>query len=113
MLLVSVLAGVGLAGMLPGLFLVVSSVGLVFPNATALAMADHPDRAGSASALLGLCQYVFGAAAAPLVGMAGTGHGGADGGGDRGLCRRRGGRLPGPRGPPAAGSPVRIRPQVA
>ncbi len=72
-LLVSVLAGVGLAGILPGLFLVVSSVGLVFPNATALALADHPDRAGSASALVGLSQYLFGAAAAPLVGIAGTG----------------------------------------
>ena len=72
-LLLSVLAGVGLAGILPGLFLVVASVGLVFPNATALAMADHPDRAGSASALLGLCQYVFGAAAAPFVGIAGSG----------------------------------------
>jgi MFS transporter, DHA1 family, multidrug resistance protein len=72
-LLVSVLAGVGLGGILPGLFLVVSSVGLVFPNATALALADHPDRAGSASALVGLSQYLFGAAAAPLVGVAGTG----------------------------------------
>jgi hypothetical protein len=30
-------------------------------------------RGGSASALLGLCQFVFGAAAAPLVGIAGTG----------------------------------------
>jgi MFS transporter, DHA1 family, multidrug resistance protein len=72
-LLVSVLAGVGLGGILPGLFLVVSSVGLVFPNAAALALADHPDRAGSASALVGLSQYLFGAAAAPLVGVAGTG----------------------------------------
>ena len=71
-LLVSVLSGDGLAGVLIGLFLVVASVGLVFPNASALAMADHPDRAGSASALLGLCQFVFGALAAPLVGVAGT-----------------------------------------
>jgi MFS transporter, DHA1 family, multidrug resistance protein len=71
-LLVSVLAGDGLVGVLAGLFLVVSSVGLVFPNATALALGDHPDRAGSASALLGLCQFLFGAAAAPLVGVAGT-----------------------------------------
>jgi DHA1 family bicyclomycin/chloramphenicol resistance-like MFS transporter len=72
-LLVDVLADLGLAGVLVGLFLVVASVGLVFPNASALAMADHPDRAGSASALLGLGQFVFGAAAAPLVGVAGTG----------------------------------------
>ena len=47
-------------------------MGLVFPNASALAIADHPDRAGSASALLGLCQFVFGAVSAPLVGVAGT-----------------------------------------
>ena len=73
LLLVSAFAGVGLAGVLPGLFLVVASVGLVFPNATALAMADHPDRAGSASALLGVSQFLFGAAAAPFVGVAGTG----------------------------------------
>ncbi len=72
-LLASVLAGDGLPGVLLGLFLVVASVGLVFPNASALAMADHPDRAGSASALLGLCQFVFGALSAPLVGVAGTG----------------------------------------
>ena len=72
-LLVSVLAETAWPGVLIGLFLVVASVGLVFPNASALAMADHPDRAGSASALLGLCQFVFGAVAAPLVGVAGTG----------------------------------------
>jgi DHA1 family bicyclomycin/chloramphenicol resistance-like MFS transporter len=71
-LLVCVLAGAGLAGVVGGLFVVVSSVGLVFPNAAALALGDHPERAGSASALLGLCQYLFGAAAAPLVGVAGT-----------------------------------------
>ncbi len=72
LLLVTVVADAGLAGVLAGLFLVVASVGLVFPNASALALADHPDRAGSASALLGLCQFLFGAAAAPLVGVAGT-----------------------------------------
>jgi DHA1 family bicyclomycin/chloramphenicol resistance-like MFS transporter len=71
-LLVSVLSGDGLPGVLIGLFFVVASVGLVFPNASALALADHPERAGSASALLGLCQFVFGAVAAPLVGVAGT-----------------------------------------
>ena len=35
----------------------VSSVGLVLPNAAALALADHPRTAGSASALLGLSQF--------------------------------------------------------
>ena len=42
------------------------------PNATALALADHPRTAGSASALLGVAQFVFGGLAAPLVGVAGT-----------------------------------------
>ena len=59
--------------LLPPLFLVVASVGVVVPNTTALALAGHPETAGSASALLGLGQFVFGAAAAPLVGLGGRG----------------------------------------
>jgi MFS transporter, DHA1 family, multidrug resistance protein len=73
-LLAVVLAGgVGLAGILPCLFVCVSSVGLVIPNATALALTDYPHAAGSAAALLGTAQFVFGGAAAPLVGVAGRG----------------------------------------
>ena len=49
----------------------VSAVGLVFPTATALALADYPHQAGTASSLLGLGQYVAGALVAPLVGIAG------------------------------------------
>ncbi|HEY1370211.1 MAG TPA: Bcr/CflA family efflux MFS transporter, partial [Gaiellaceae bacterium] len=71
-LLVAVLLDAGLAGVLPSLFLTVSSIGLVLPNATALALADHPRTAGSASALIGLVQFVVGAAAAPLVGIGGA-----------------------------------------
>jgi DHA1 family bicyclomycin/chloramphenicol resistance-like MFS transporter len=71
-LLGTVTGGVGLVGVLPSLFLVVASVGLVMPNATALALAGHPRTAGSASALLGVLQYAIGAAAAPLVGIGGT-----------------------------------------
>jgi MFS transporter, DHA1 family, multidrug resistance protein len=59
--------------LLPPLFLTVASIGVVLPNTTALALQGHPDAAGSASALLGLGQYVFGAAAAPLVGLGGAG----------------------------------------
>lgn len=70
-LLVALGTGTGLAGLLPGLFLVVGSVGFTAPNATALALADHGAIAGSASALLGLGQYVLGGTAAPLVGLAG------------------------------------------
>jgi DHA1 family bicyclomycin/chloramphenicol resistance-like MFS transporter len=70
--LVSVLADLGLAGLLPSLFVTVSSVGMVLPNSAALALADHPDTAGSASALLGLTQFATGALAAPLAGVAGS-----------------------------------------
>jgi MFS transporter, DHA1 family, multidrug resistance protein len=70
-LLVVVLIGIGLAGMLPALFVVVASLGLIAPNATALALADTK-MAGSAAALLGVLQFSIGALAAPLVGLAGT-----------------------------------------
>ncbi len=72
-LLVAVLAGLGLPAVLPGLFLVAASVGFVMPNVTALALAEHGRTAGSASALLGVLQFVVGAAVAPLVGIAGPG----------------------------------------
>jgi MFS transporter, DHA1 family, multidrug resistance protein len=69
---VVVVANLGLPGILPALFLVVASVGLISPNAVALALAAHTRDAGSASALLGVLQYIIGAAVAPLVGLWGT-----------------------------------------
>ena len=72
-LLVVVATGTGVWGIVALLFVVVASLGLVFPNATALALADHPRVAGSASGLLGVLQFIVGAAAAPLVGLGGTG----------------------------------------
>ena len=71
LLLASVTLGAGLAGILPAFFLIVASIGLIGPNATALALADHPQTAGSASALIGVMQYIFGAVVAPLVGLGG------------------------------------------
>ncbi|NIJ13146.1 DHA1 family bicyclomycin/chloramphenicol resistance-like MFS transporter [Saccharomonospora amisosensis] len=65
--------GLGLAGLLPPLFVLVSSIGLIMPNATSLALADHPHTAGSASALLGVVQFLVGGAASPLVGAFGEG----------------------------------------
>jgi MFS transporter, DHA1 family, multidrug resistance protein len=65
------IGGLGVWAVLVPLFVVVSAVGVVMPNSTALAMTDHPESAGSASALLGMLQFVIGAAAAPLVGIAG------------------------------------------
>ena len=70
--LFSVLFDVGLPLLLPSFFVLVACIGLVFPNATALALADHPRTAGSASAGLGLSQFAIGALAAPLAGVAGS-----------------------------------------
>jgi MFS transporter, DHA1 family, multidrug resistance protein len=72
-LLVFVAGGVGLGGILPCFFVTVASIGLVIPNATALAMTDYPHAAGSASALIGASQFFVGGIAAPLVGIAGRG----------------------------------------
>lgn len=70
-LLAVVLSGIGLFGLLPTLFVLVASLGLIAPNATALALANTRT-AGSASALLGVLQFSIGALIAPLVGLGGT-----------------------------------------
>jgi DHA1 family bicyclomycin/chloramphenicol resistance-like MFS transporter len=64
-------ADLGVAQLLAGFFLVVSMTGIVVPNATTLAMLDHPDRAGSASGLLGVAMFASGAIVAPIAGVAG------------------------------------------
>jgi DHA1 family bicyclomycin/chloramphenicol resistance-like MFS transporter len=56
--------------MLAGLFILVSSVGMVLPNAATLALEAHAAHSGAASAILGFGQYVLGAVAASLVGVA-------------------------------------------
>ena len=71
-LLAAVVTGAALPFVLAPLFVTVASIGFVMPNATALALADHADVAGSASALLGVNQFLVGALAAPLVGIAGV-----------------------------------------
>ena len=71
-LLVVTLAGFGLWPSAVCLWLVVSSIGLSSPNVSALALADHGANAGAASALLGLSQFLIGAAIGPLTGP-GTG----------------------------------------
>ena len=63
----------GLAGVLPALFVVVASIGLVMPNATALALADQGDTAGAASAVIGLLQFAVAGVVAPIVGLGGAG----------------------------------------
>lgn len=54
------------------LFVMVASVGFGQPNALLLALARHQRISGSASALLGVCQFVIGSLATPLVGLGGV-----------------------------------------
>jgi MFS transporter, DHA1 family, multidrug resistance protein len=67
------LAGVdGLVAFLVPVWLMLATVGLVIPNAPALALSRHPDAAGTSAALLGAAQFGLGAAVAPLVGLLGN-----------------------------------------
>jgi MFS transporter, DHA1 family, multidrug resistance protein len=70
-LLSVVLLDVGLIAILISLFIVVSAIGFIAPNTAALAMANYPDSAGSASALIGLLQFAIGGMVAPLAGIGG------------------------------------------
>jgi DHA1 family bicyclomycin/chloramphenicol resistance-like MFS transporter len=63
----------GLVGTALLLFVYVASVGCLFPNTTALAMAAHGDKAGSASALVGTLQFTLAAIAASAVGATNNG----------------------------------------
>jgi len=67
-----VAAGAGLWPLLVCLLAVAVANGIVVPTATALAMAGHGHVAGSASALLGLCQFGLAGVLAPLVGVGGS-----------------------------------------
>lgn len=49
-----------------------TGVAVATPPTTSIAMADHPDKAGTASALLGFTKFGFGGVAAPLVGLGGA-----------------------------------------
>jgi len=71
-LLVVASTGGGLWPILAAFFTVVTSVGLVLPNAAALALEEHGSNAGAAAALLGFAQFLFGGLAAPLVGIRGS-----------------------------------------
>jgi DHA1 family bicyclomycin/chloramphenicol resistance-like MFS transporter len=67
-----VLAVVGLGRvytLAPALFLFISSIGFVTPNAAALALEEHGARAGVASAVLGSLQFAVSAAATACVGL--------------------------------------------
>jgi DHA1 family bicyclomycin/chloramphenicol resistance-like MFS transporter len=69
-LLVDAVTGMGgLLGIMIPIWVVMVMVALCGPNATALALAEHGQRAGAAAALLGAAQFVVGAAIAPLTGL--------------------------------------------
>jgi DHA1 family bicyclomycin/chloramphenicol resistance-like MFS transporter len=73
--LLVLLAGVfqfGLYVIIPGLFLVVSSVGLISITTSSLALQNQGQSAGTASALLGMLSFIIGGVVAPLVGIGGT-----------------------------------------
>jgi DHA1 family bicyclomycin/chloramphenicol resistance-like MFS transporter len=72
-LLIAALAGAGLAVLLVPLFFAVAAVGAVLPNSTSGALAAYPQKAGSASALIGSFQLLLGAVASSLVGVLGSG----------------------------------------
>ncbi|ORA24618.1 multidrug effflux MFS transporter [Mycobacterium aquaticum] len=63
----------GLTGFIAPVLAILAAMGLVIPNAPAVALSRHPDAAGTAAALLGAAQFGLGAAIAPLVGALGNG----------------------------------------
>lgn len=68
-LLLAALTGFGgLIGIWLPLFVYISCLGFVMPNATALAMAPHGEHAGAASALLGVMQFGLASLAASILG---------------------------------------------
>ncbi len=71
-LLVMAVVDAGLVALLVGLWAVLAAVGLVMPNAPALALSRHGEAAGTAAPLLGAAQFAVGALAGPLVGVLGT-----------------------------------------
>ncbi|MDT5094349.1 MAG: transporter, family, multidrug resistance protein [Mycobacterium sp.] len=62
----------GLPAFLVPVWLVLAAMGLVIPNAPALALSRHHEAAGTAAALLGAGQFGVGALIAPLVGVLGN-----------------------------------------
>lgn len=62
----------GVFGFVIPVWAILAAMGLVIPNAPAVALTRHPDAAGTAAALLGAVQFGGGAAIAPVVGVLGN-----------------------------------------
>ncbi|MCY1281122.1 Bicyclomycin resistance protein [compost metagenome] len=76
LLLVAELAGLrSLALLMLAFFVLVSSIGLVNPNASAMAMAGQAEQAGSAAALLGATTFGMGMLGGAFIGFAHDGSG--------------------------------------
>jgi MFS transporter, DHA1 family, multidrug resistance protein len=67
LLILSGFLGFGLWGVAIPIFLYVASLGMILPNATAGALSEQSENAGSASALIGTLQYGLAALASSLV----------------------------------------------
>jgi DHA1 family bicyclomycin/chloramphenicol resistance-like MFS transporter len=72
-LLITGLTDAPLPVVIVSLFALAGGVAISSPPATTLALADWPQMAGTASSLLGMVRFGFGAISAPLVGIAGAG----------------------------------------
>lgn len=62
----------GLAGFVIPVWTILAALGLVVPNAPALALSRYQEASGTSAALLGATQFGLGAAVAPVVGMLGN-----------------------------------------
>jgi DHA1 family bicyclomycin/chloramphenicol resistance-like MFS transporter len=62
----------GVIGFLVPVWTILAAMGLVMPNAPALALSRHSESAGTAAALMGAGQFGLGAVVAPLVGVLGN-----------------------------------------
>jgi len=71
-LVVTLVGGLGIVALAVPLFVLVASLGFVFPDSTALALSLHPDVAGSAAAYFGTFRLGLGALATSLVGIGGA-----------------------------------------
>ncbi|WP_437192114.1 Bcr/CflA family multidrug efflux MFS transporter [Planctomicrobium sp. SH527] len=71
-IMLPILAATGFGGpplFMLGMFLCLTSLGLILPNATAAVMAPFPKQAGVASALYGTLQFLIGSGAGAIVGL--------------------------------------------
>jgi DHA1 family bicyclomycin/chloramphenicol resistance-like MFS transporter len=72
MSVVAITGAGGIIGAVGTVVVMIFGVGMSLPVASSIALAGYPDRAGAASALLGLLQFSVGGVIAPAVGALGT-----------------------------------------